>query len=143
MKQFQELGYEQLHAELKKMINQAQRMTVWFNQDKQIRLLPALAAMKSLVAQPGRRFKAGEPDWEEECRLLGISAEQVRQWKHRTASEKDIRHLLGEEPTPRHPASVAPTVEFHRLMMLTKAIIEGDEIKAEKLAHAFAEEYGI
>jgi len=139
------LGYEKLHSKLKTMIAQANRMATWFNVDKQLRLLPALMAMKSLVAQPGRRFpKEGQPSFEEECRLLGLSAEQVRQWKHRTATETDIRALLGEEGNkPRSRAIPAPTAEYHKLMMLTKAVLDGDDRKAEKLAQAIAEEYGV
>jgi len=67
VKDYASLGYDKLHRELLKMVQQAERSTIWFNSDKQLRLLPALTAMKSLVAQPGRRFLvAGQPGWEDE-----------------------------------------------------------------------------
>jgi hypothetical protein len=92
-KQFKELGYDKLHSELKKMLAQARRMTLWFNAAERRNLLPALFAMKELVAQPGRREPdPSKPNWEDECRLLGITPEVVRQWKSRTAAETDIRH---------------------------------------------------
>ena len=144
VKDYASLGYDKLHRELLKMVQQAERSTIWFNSDKQLRLLPALTAMKSLVAQPGRRFLvAGQPGWEDECRSLGLTAEQVRQWRKRTASDMSIGVLLGEErngPKKRVPAI---TQEYRRMVMLAKAVVDGEEAKAEKIAQAIVEEYGV
>ena len=94
-----DLGYTRLHAELKRMLSQAERITEMFNAGSRLRLLPALYAMRDLTAAPGQRsdLEPDRPSWESECRALGITAEQVRQWKHRTVAETDIRHLVGEE----------------------------------------------
>jgi hypothetical protein len=98
VKQYEELGYEKLHRRLVSMIAESNRMVVWFNQAKQLRLLPALTAMNKLVARPGRRFVvAGQASWEDECRSLGLNPATVRQWKKRTAAEMDLgsRFLRG------------------------------------------------
>jgi hypothetical protein len=98
VKQYRDMGYEKLHLELKRLLSQGEDKTawilgrdykgppiVWFNEDKRLQLLPALEAIKKLVAQPGRRSQtAGLPCWEEECRLLGIKAATVRKWKQRS-----------------------------------------------------------
>jgi hypothetical protein len=144
VKDYASLGYEKLHKELLKMVEQAERSTVRFNTDKQLRLLPALTAMKSLVAQPGRRFLvAGQPGWEDECRSLGLTAEQVRQWKKRTASDMSIGALLGEEKSQPKKCAPAMTQEYRRMVMLAKAVVDGEEAKAEKIAQAIVEEYGV
>jgi len=144
VKDFASLGYERLHREILKMVQQAERMSTCFNEDKQLRLLPALTAMKSLVAQPGRRFViTGQPGWEDECRSLGLTAEQVRQWRKRTDSDLSIGALLGEEKNPPKKRAPALTQEYRRMVMLAKAVADGDDKKAEKLAEAIIEEYGI
>ena len=144
VKDYASLGYDKLHRELLKMVQQAERSTIWFNSDKQLRLLPALTAMKSLVAQPGRRFLvAGQPGWEDECRSLGLTAEQVRQWRKRTASDMSIGVLLGEEKNRPKKRSPALTQEYRRMVMLAKAVVDGEEAKAEKIAQAIVEEYGV
>jgi hypothetical protein len=144
VRDYASIGYDKLHKELLKMVQEAERTTVQFNTDKQLRLLPALTAMKSLVAQPGRRFLvAGQPGWEDECRLLGLSAEQVRQWKKRTASDMSIGTLLGEEKNATKKRAPALTQEYRRMAMLAKAVVDGEEAKAEKIAQAIVEEYGI
>src|ERR1017187_4387451 len=90
VKDYASLGYDKLHKEILKMVQQAEHATVWFNTDKQLRLLPALTALKGLVAQPGRRFVVtGQPGWEDECRSLGLTAEQVRQ---QGSSPRSRRH---------------------------------------------------
>jgi hypothetical protein len=144
VKNFASFGYDKLHKALLKMVQEAERTTVQFNTDKQLRLLPALTAMKGLVAQPGRRFLvAGQPGWEDECRSLGLTAEQVRQWKKRTASDMSIGVLLGEEKNPPKRRAPAVTQEYRRMVMLAKAVVDGEEAKAEKIAQAIVEEYGI
>ena len=144
VKDYSGLGYDKLHKEILKMVQQAEHATVRFNTDKQLRLLPALTAMKGLVAQPGRRFVVtGQPGWEDECRSLGLTAEQVRQWKKRTASDMSIRVLLGEEKDAPKKRAPALTQEYRRMVMLAKAVVDGDEAKAEKIAQAIVEEYGI
>src|ERR1035441_5577125 len=137
VKGYSSLGYDKLHKEILKMVQQAEHATVWFNTDKQLRLLPALTALKSLVAQPGRRFLvAGQPGWEDECRSLGLTAEQIRQWKKRTASEMSIGALLGEEKNAPKKRAPALTQEYRRMVMLAQAVVNGDEDKAEKIAQA-------
>jgi hypothetical protein len=144
VKDYASLGYVKLHKEILTMVQEAERTTAQFNTDKQLCLLPALTAMKSLVAQPGRRFVvAGQPCWEDECRSLGLTAEQVRQWKKRTASETDIRALLGEEKNPPKQRAPALSQEYRRMVMLAQAVVNGDEAKAEKIAQAIVEEYGV
>jgi hypothetical protein len=113
-----------------------------FNRDKRDQLLPALLAMKEKVAQPGRRFPTeGLPNWEEECKLLGIHPAAVRKWKERTQSEADLRMMLGEQPRPPKERHAPPSRELHRLQQLVQAVLDGDEDAAEHLAQQFAEEY--
>jgi hypothetical protein len=144
-KQYAELGYARLHAELKRMLAQAERITKMFNVGSRVRLLPALYAMRELTAAPGQRsdIEPDEPSWESECRLLGITAEQVRQWKHRTAAETDIRHLVGEERALREK-NIQPSNAraLAHLARLTAAVLDGNEVEAEKLAAAYSEIYG-
>lgn len=148
VKQYAEMGYDKLHRELLRMIREAERTVVQFNQSKQIQMLPALTAMKTLVAKPGRRFVVpGQPGWEEECRSLGIDPATVRQWKKRTGTEMDIRALLGESSEPKKKEAAvldeARTLTYHRLVKLTKLILNGKDDEAEKMAHSIADEYGI
>jgi hypothetical protein len=141
-KQFKELGYDKLHRELQRMLAQAQRMTVWFNAAERLNLLPALFAMKEIVQQPGRREPdPNSPNWEDECRLLGITSDMVRQWKCRTAAETDIRHMLGEAPK-KGPAAPSNVQAKKHLEALARAVLDGQEERAERLANAFAEIYG-
>ena len=37
----------------------------------------------------------------------------------------------------------ALTQEYRRMVMLAKAVVDGDDAKAEKIAQAIVEEYGI
>jgi hypothetical protein len=143
-KQYAELGYTKLHAELKRMLAQAERITKMFNAGSRHRLLPALYAMRELTAAPGQRSDIEpRPSWESECRLLGITAEQVRQWKHRTAAETDIRHLVGEERALREKNTAPSNARaLAHLARLTAAVLDGNEVEAEKLAMAYQEVYG-
>lgn len=144
-KQYAELGYTKLHAQLKRMLAQAERITKMFNAGSRLRLLPALYAMRELTAAPGQRsdIEPDRPSWERECRLLGITAEQVRQWKHRTAAETDIRHLVGEERALREKINQPSNARAREhLARLATAVLNGDEIEAEKLAAAYSEIYG-
>ena len=144
-KEFADMSYHELHQKLKEMIGQAQRLSVLFNAVERVNLLPALQAMHDKVAQPGKR---GEPDpkkptWEEECRSLGITPELVRQWKHRTQTETDIRHLLGDKPNkPGEPAKDNNAMAAKHLQQLCQLVLNGDEIRAEQFALAVAERYG-
>jgi hypothetical protein len=119
---------------------------VWFNAAERTNLLPALQAMHDLVAQPGRReFNPDQPNWEDECRLLGVTPEMVRQWKCRTAAETDIRHLLGEgdKPPGKKDSRTARNAQaVKHLYTLVTAVSDGDDKQVEKLAAAFAEYYG-
>lgn len=142
VKQYVEMGYEALHKELKRLVDHSKRDMVWLNKERAVQLLPALMAMQSMVAQPGRRNPTlGKPDWNEECRLLGITAAQVRQWKHRTAAEMDIRHLLGEDDQEPRTRQVPPSLELQKLQMLVRAVLENPDL-GERLALQIAEEYG-
>jgi hypothetical protein len=143
-KQYVGLGYARLHAELKRMLAQAERITKMFNAGSRHRLLPALYAMRELTAAPGQRsdIEPDKPTWESECRLLGITAEQVRQWKHRTAAETDIRQLVGEERALRAKTEPSNARALEHLARLTAAVLDGNEVEAEKLAMAYQEVYG-
>ena len=127
------------------MIGQAQRLSVLFNGVERVNLLPALQAMHDKVAQPGKR---GEPDpnkptWEEECRTLGITPELVRQWKRRTQTETDIRHLLGDKPNkPGKRVEEKNAMAAKHLQQLCDLVLNGDEIHAEQFALGVAERYG-
>jgi len=140
------LGYQKLHKQLVKMIAQTQRISRWFDAGERLNLLPALMAMRDLTAKPGRREPgiSPVPDWTEECSLLGISANVVRQWKHRTAAETDIRNLLGEEPTtPKRAGGGTGNADaVKHLQRLVRAILNSSEDDAERLALAIAERYG-
>ena len=102
--------------------------------------LPALQAMHDKVAQPGRRGEPNSerPNWEDECRSLGLTPEIVRQWKRRTQADTDIRHLLGEEP--KKPGKGATedrnALAAKHLEQICRAVLNGDDILAEKLASA-------
>jgi hypothetical protein len=145
-KQFKELGYARLHKELLKMISQSRRLMTWFDAGERLNMLPALLAMKDLVAQPGRREPdPSKPNWEDECRILGITPEVVRQWKKRTAAETDIRTIVGEKPkaqSAKDDAAARAAQAMKRLQALVEAVVEGDEARAEKLAYAYAQIYG-
>jgi hypothetical protein len=56
VKQYQEMGYERLHKELKWLVDHSKRDMIWLNKERQMRMLPALMAMKVLVTAPGCRF---------------------------------------------------------------------------------------
>lgn len=144
-KQFANMSYRELHRKLKDMLGQAQRLSVWFNAAERLNLLPALQAMHDKVAQPGRRAEANPhtPTWEQECRSLGITPEQVRQWKRRTQADTDIRHLLGEEPNPPGKRVEDRNAQAaNHLAQLCKLVLDDDDVHAEQLAAALAERYG-
>jgi hypothetical protein len=144
MEVFEQMDYHELHKELMRLIKQSARTMRWFNVEKRDYLLPALAAMQKKVSQPGRRFPtSGMPDWQEECRLLGITAELVRKWKQRTASETDIRKMLGETEYQQHLKQKAPpSAELLQLQRLCEAVLAGEEKAAERIANRCAEVYG-
>jgi hypothetical protein len=141
---FQRMDYPQLHRELKKMLAQAQRVITWFDSAERKNLLPALQAMHDLVAQPGRREPdPSKPNWADECQILGITPEMVRQWKSRTATETDIRRLVGEEPTqPRRSPQDRNREAVQTLQRLAQAVLEGKDEDAEHIAQFAAERYG-
>ena len=146
VEQFKALGYDKLHKELVRMIGQSKRIAVWFDEGERTHLLPALVAMRDLVAQPGRREPdPDKPSWQEECLRLGITPELVRQWKTRTASEQQIRRMLGEEPkVSARGAGREDVVKLKRhLEALAQAVLDGQEEKAEALAQAAADEYAV
>jgi transposase-like protein len=144
-KQLSELTYEELFRKAKEMLKQEQRLVNWFNAAARVDLLPILQALHDQVAQPGRR---GEPDpnkpnWEQVCRLLGITPELVRQWKRRTQTDTDIRHLLGEEDNkPGTRVEDKNALATKHLQQLCSLVLSGDDIQAERLATAIVERYG-
>jgi hypothetical protein len=134
------MGYAALHRELIRMLKQAQRQVAWFNLDERAKLLPALQAMHNLVAQPGRRIAdPDKPNWDDECRLLGISPDLVRKWKQRTAADTDIRVLLGEKPKPGQKPSASEATRH--LKALVEAVLGGQDDRAEDLAMVYEEIY--
>src|SRR6516164_5588062 len=143
-KQFADMSYQELHRTLKEMLGQAQRLSVWFNAVERVNLLPALQAMHDKVAQPGRREpNPAQPTWEQECRSLGITPEQVRQWKRRPQADTDIRHLIGEERNPPGKRVEDRNARAaQHLAQLCKLVLDGDDEHAERLAAALAECYG-
>jgi hypothetical protein len=144
-KQFADMSYQGLHRKLKEMIERAQQLSVSINAVARVNLLPALQAMHDKVAQPGRRERnPNQPTWDDECRMLGITPEQVRQWKRRTQTDTDIRHLLGEMPNKPGKGKSEDRIALaaKHLEMICKSVLDGDEKRAEQLAMAFAERHG-
>ena len=143
-KQLMAMSYEDLLRKAKDMLGQERRLMTWFNASARLSLLPILQALHDKVAQPGKR---GEPDprnpnWEQVCRLLGVTPEQVRQWKRRTQTDTDIRHLLGEErPRPGKREDNNGQAKQH-LARLCTLVLSGDDIRAEQYAAAIVERYG-
>lgn len=67
----------------------------------------------------------------------------VRQWKCRTATETDIRRLVGEEPSqPRRSAQDRNREAVRTLQRLAQAVLEGKDDDAEHIAQYAAETYG-
>jgi hypothetical protein len=140
--QYADMGFEELLKALKAMLAQAGRMVTWFNKSERINLLPALQAMHDKVAQPGRRIPdPSKPNWEDVCRMLGITPNLVKQWKYLTQTETDIRHLLGEQPPQAKRTSANHTEALRHLQELVTAVLNGDEERAEVIASALAERY--
>lgn len=140
-------GYERLHAELVEMFQQAESVMQQFNEDKKLKLLPALAAMQSLTAQPGQRVHdPNMPNWSDECGMLGITPEQVRQWKSRTASEADIREILGEEKRRRKKKKPDDEEKLRRALKaalrLAKLVVNQKVVEAHDVAKAILDQFG-
>jgi len=95
-----------------------------------------LQALHEIVAQPGRRtVDPTRPNWDEICEQVGITPEMVRHWKQRTATETDIRRLLGEQsPSPgkREPDKLAEA--FKELRRIVQTNQRHDTPLAEELA---------
>jgi hypothetical protein len=147
VEEYKEMGYEALHKEVAGMISLAQRLVTWRGRAEHFGLLPALTALQQLTAQPGRRIPIpGVPSWREECELLGITAEVVRQWRSRTQSEKDMRMMLGEQvfKRPKHNPLDAKLTE-QQLYKLVTSILNDEEIDPEsqyyRIALAIAEDH--
>jgi len=141
--EFYAMGYAKLHRELLKMISRSRRLMMLFDAGERVNLLPALMAMRDIVAQPGRReIDPSKPNWDDECRILGITPEVVRQWKRRTAAEADIRKLIGEKPAKPGAKDVSTAQALKHLRSLVEAVVEGDDVTAEKIALACVEIYG-
>ncbi|WP_162601761.1 hypothetical protein [Occallatibacter savannae] len=138
---FESLGYERLHDLLLYLIRGCQNTTFVYDAATRRALLPALTAMKRLTTQPGRRIPDQIPSYEEECILLGLSAALVRKWKRKTATDLDLRFLLGEKPLQPRTKTQIPSVEYRRLKLLVESVISGDLRRVEELAHRWHEEY--
>ena len=140
------MGYPALHKEVAAMIGQAKRLVTWFGKAERWGLLPALTALQSLTAQPGRRIPVpGVPAWQEECELLGITPEVVRQWRCRTQAEKDIRQMMGELPPRPHRSSPNQLEHYkQRLKLVVNKILTDDELDTDdelyRMAAHIAEE---
>jgi hypothetical protein len=149
--EYKALGYAKLLAELKRMLAQADRQMKWFDVQARQRILVALMAMKELTHAEGRRTDIhadlDKPDYEEVLLLLGLNAARVRKWKQRSASERDIRYLVGEERPQRMRREAAVTdADFRNAvemaLRMSAAILDGDYVKAEQLAERYEERYG-
>lgn len=140
--EYEAMGYEKLFKEVDQMLKQGQRLLTWFGKDERIILLPALTALKNLCARPGRRIPIpGQPDWQETLLRLGLNHEQVKKWRQRTASETDIRTLVGEDRSNHRTPPPSAAHVLKQLQLLSIAVLNGDEDKAEMMAAAFAERY--
>ena len=142
--QFADMSYDELLKELKGMLGQARRINVWFSVIERVNLLPALQAMHDKVARPGRRNPdPNKPNWEDICRILGITPDVVRMWRMRTQANTDIRHLLGEQPPkPKVSQEQMNKEALKHLQQLVTAVLTGDDEQAEAIAAALAERYG-
>jgi hypothetical protein len=138
------MSYEELYRVLREKFRQAQRISLWFGELERAGVLVALQAMHDKVAQPGRRIPdPNQPNWEDVCRSLGITPNLVRVWRCRTQANTDIRHLLGEQPpkSGEKQADGASEVRRH-LADLCKAVLYGEDERAERMAMSLAERYG-
>jgi hypothetical protein len=64
-------------------------------------------------------------------------------WRHRIQTDMDIRHLLWDKPNHKGKnAENSHSVAAKHLELLSKAVLEGDDLRAEHLAAALAERYG-
>ena len=143
-KEYADMDFEELYQTLKGMFRQAQRLMVWFGSEERLNLLPALQAMHDKVAQPGRRVAdPNNPNWEDVCRMLGITPDIVRMWRMRTAANTDIRHLVGEQPPkPKLSQEQQNREAVRHLARLCRVVLNGDEDEAEHMALRLAEQYG-
>jgi hypothetical protein len=142
VEQYAAMDYDELHPELMKMWRQYRRLEDWFIRDRQ-RLFAAMLVMRNLTTKPGRRVAIdGDPNWEEECRLLGKSPSLIRMWmfRTRTATDRDMLALLGEqkgEPKQR----VTESRRDQYLRRLVDLNISGNTVDAKELARRIREEF--
>jgi hypothetical protein len=149
--EYKALGYEKLHAELERMLAQADRQIRLFNLRAHKQILVALAALKELTHAEGRRTDINpdpdNPDFEEALLRLRLNAARVRKWKQRSASEKDIGYLVGEvRPQRMRRESAVTDADFRNAvemaLRMSQAVLDGDYIQAEQLAERYEEKYG-
>ena len=102
---YEAMSYERLHKLLVRLLDETQEKHVNLSLTRAVLLLPALDAMRRKVANPGKRSDiTGEVGgWQDECHLLGLTAEQVRKWRQLSASEDMILEMLGEEKARKKP----------------------------------------
>ena len=98
---YYKMDYDTLHKLLVKLLEETKQRHISLSITRAMHLLPALDAMRSMVAKPGRRSDTtGEVGgWQDECHLLGLTAEQVRKWRQLSAAEDFI---LGCSETRRN-----------------------------------------
>jgi hypothetical protein len=150
IKRFAALEYNDLLAEVRRMMEATRTLSITFGESERAQLLPALMALKAKVSQQGRRTdKIGrdlnKPDWEATCYALGLTPLLIRQWSHRNKqTEKDLCRELGEKPKVNRKAKDAAkdAQALRHLEILVKEIIAGRDEKAEDLAYRLAEMYG-
>jgi hypothetical protein len=106
MTEYADMDYKQLHAKLEKLLQVETSLAkdamgeLWAVRVEQV---AALDAMHKLVAQPGRSVHLDPAvNWQQECELLGITPEQVRQMrkrykagprKHSRTAVEDLKEL--------------------------------------------------
>jgi hypothetical protein len=131
--------HEALHSLVRKTIQSSVNLSI----AKRELLLPGLESMKRKTAKPGRRLSiTGERGWQDECRLLGLSAELVRKWRQLSASETDILELLGEERERRKPGTKSQAALAMMLAVrIAKATIKHKDAEAANLAQEILERF--
>lgn len=106
------MSYDRLHNLLVKLLEETKQKHINLSLTRAKHLLPALDAMRRMVAKPGRRTDITDEvgGWQDECHLLGLTAEQVRKWRQLSASEDMILEMLGDEKEKkkRKPKSKVP-----------------------------------
>ena len=135
---YRKMTYEEFHRYLVTQLDIHKRAGLERALHLRQNVLPALAAMKEMTAKPGARkdIKSGEVGWQDECYLLEISAELVRKWKQKTASEAEILALLEEPKKKKKEAKPKSNAAMVRMLAvkLAKAVCSENNADAIRLA---------